>query len=268
MKSSLPFPFWRRDPLLFAGAVLFGMAMTAFAVQNLLFTQTIMGLEPLPMSLPGLTTWAICNSAILFGAGVSIILRWHLRWAAIALGSLLLLWLLLLHGPGLLASPANGGFWTVAFETLALCSSAWILAGSVLAAPARDEKQNSLSTFGASLGRFGYGLSLLAFGVLHLLYPKYVAGALPDWLPWHYFWTYFVAVAFFAASASITSGIKGRLAATCTGAMFLTWVLMLHLPRVIGKPHSAAEWTSMFVALAMGSGGWLLTSRFMRSSSR
>jgi hypothetical protein len=40
--------------------------------------------------------------------------------------------------------------------------------------------------------------------------------------------------------------------------MYGSWVLMLHLPRVLAQPAMRAEWTSLFVALALCGGAWLV----------
>ena len=65
-------------------------------------------------------------------------------------------------------------------------------------------------------------------------------------------------VAFVASAISIATLIKGRLAATSLGIMFLVWVLVLHLPRVVASPHNGNEWTSAFVALAMSGAAFLV----------
>jgi hypothetical protein len=46
--------------------------------------------------------------------------------------------------------------------------------------------------------------------------------------------------------------VQARLAATLLGAMILTWVIVLHIPRAIADPYSGVggEWSSVFVALA------------------
>ncbi len=90
------------------------------------------------------------------------------------------------------------------------------------------------------------------------MYGAFVATLIPAWMPGRLFWAYFVGVAFFAAALAIVSGKLAPLAATLLGAMFLLWVVMLHAPRVAAALHNANEWTSMFVALAMSGGAWIV----------
>src|SRR6267378_1049524 len=79
-----------------------------------------------------------------------------------------------------------------------------------------------------------------------------------SWIPARLFWANAVGIAFIATTLSLLTNIKARLAATLLGLMFLTWVLILHLPRVAAAPHNGNEWTSAFVALAMCGGAWMI----------
>jgi hypothetical protein len=41
--------------------------------------------------------------------------------------------------------------------------------------------------------------------------------------------------------------------------MFASWVLILHAPRAIAAAANARpEWTSLFIALAMSGGAWII----------
>jgi sorbitol-specific phosphotransferase system component IIBC len=98
----------------------------------------------------------------------------------------------------------------------------------------------------------------------HLMYAKFVATLVPAWIPGQLFWAYFVGVAFFAAGLSIIARKLAPLAATLLGLMFLLWVILLHLPRVVASPHDGKEWTSAFVALAMSGSAFALAGALAR----
>jgi uncharacterized membrane protein YphA (DoxX/SURF4 family) len=51
-----------------------------------------------------------------------------------------------------------------------------------------------------------------------------------------------------------------RPAATMLGVMFFLFVVLLHIPRIIGNSSNGNEWTSGFVALAMCGGAWILAN--------
>jgi uncharacterized membrane protein YphA (DoxX/SURF4 family) len=72
------------------------------------------------------------------------------------------------------------------------------------------------------------------------------------------FWDYVVGAAFIAAAAAIATDKAARLAALLLATMFLLFVLVLHLPRVVAAPGSRDEWISAFVAAAMCGGALVL----------
>jgi uncharacterized membrane protein len=110
------------------------------------------------------------------------------------------------------------------------------------------------------LGRIFVAISLVVFGIQHFMYGGFVAGLVPLWMPGHLFWAYFVGVAFFAAAVGILYRIMARPAATLLGVMFFLFLVLLHIPRIIGNSGSANEWTSGFVALAMCGLAWALAN--------
>jgi uncharacterized membrane protein len=110
------------------------------------------------------------------------------------------------------------------------------------------------------LGRIFVSISLVVFGVQHFIYGGFVATLVPAFMPGRLFWAYFVGVAFVAAAAGILTKMLARPAATMLGVMFFLFVLLLHIPRIIGKSSDGNEWTSGFVALAMCGGAWILAS--------
>jgi len=111
-----------------------------------------------------------------------------------------------------------------------------------------------------TLGRIFVAISLVVFGVQHFIDGGFVAGLVPAWMPGRVFWAYFVGVAFFAAAAGMLYKIMARPAATMLGVMFFLFVLLLHIPRIVGNSSDGNEWTSGFVALAMCGGAWVLAS--------
>jgi hypothetical protein len=42
--------------------------------------------------------------------------------------------------------------------------------------------------------------------------------------------------------------------------MYATFVLILHIPRVMADPASRLEWTMMFVALSLTGAAWIVRS--------
>jgi uncharacterized membrane protein len=110
------------------------------------------------------------------------------------------------------------------------------------------------------VGRIFVAISLLVFGVQHFIYGGFVATLVPAFMPGRLFWAYFVGVAFVAAAIGILTKMLARPAATMLGVMFFLFVVLLHIPRIVGNSSDGNEWTSGFVALAMCGGAWILAS--------
>lgn len=93
---------------------------------------------------------------------------------------------------------------------------------------------------------------MIVFGIEHFVYTPFVDTLIPDWIPWHRFWTYFGGVALIAAGAAIILKTRARLAANLLGLMIFCWFVLLHLPRGIASTaaDNGNEWTSVFEALA------------------
>jgi uncharacterized membrane protein len=111
-----------------------------------------------------------------------------------------------------------------------------------------------------TLGRILVAISLVVFGVQHFIYGGFVATLVPAFMPGRLFWAYFVGVAFVAAAIGIVTRILARPAATMLGVMFFLFVVLLHIPRIVGLARDGNEWTSGFVALAMCGSAWILAS--------
>jgi uncharacterized membrane protein len=223
------------------GRYLFALALAAFGIQHFIYAKFAAGLGP-PW-IPGSPLRACFMGAALLVASIRIATNAKTRVTAMLLGLLLFLYFLLLYTPRLAANVHDPAPWTSGAEVLALCGAAWVLAGTPV-----------------KLGRYLYALTLTVFGVQHLIYGRFVATLVPSWIPGHLFWAYGLGIAFIAATLSIIANIKARLAATLLGVMFFTWVFILHFPRVASALHNGNEWTSLFVALAMSGGAWIVAA--------
>src|SRR5271169_1150707 len=111
-----------------------------------------------------------------------------------------------------------------------------------------------------TLGRMFVVISLVVFGVQHFIYGGFFATLVPAFIPGRLFWAYFVGVAFVAAAIGMLTKMLARPAATMLGVMFFLFVVLLHIPRIVGDSKNGDEWTSGFVALAMCGGAWILAS--------
>lgn len=231
------------------GRLVWGVALAALGGDLIVARDFLPELVPAPAWLPARAALACGLGAVLVVLGLAVAADRRTRTAARIATAILWLDVLVLHLPILITHLQSGGEWTCAFEVLAIGAG-----GAMLAAPERP-----------GFGRFAYAISLPIFGVLHFVFRAYVASVIPGWLPAHLFWAYATGVLHIAAGLAILTGVRGRLAAVLAGAMFGSWVVLLHLPRAIAAGDHRSEWTSLFVALAMCGAGWLVARAFRGS---
>lgn len=223
------------------------------------------GSEWLPDRL--LCTWVF--SILLLAVGVYIIFGIKARSVSIALGSLLLLMVLLFQLPYVLTNaPKVLANWTDPLKELTLSGGAFIVAGSL-----PEENVSAPTRFLAQLiplGKYFMAVLLVVFGISHFIYKDFVATLVPGWIPGHIFWTYFAGAALIAGGLGIGWGIKRKLAAGLTGLMIFIWLIILHIPRAIADPHSGNgnEWTSVFEALAFSGIAFLICSKSSSAATR
>src|ERR1700721_3075382 len=91
-------------------------------------------------------------------------------------------------------------------------------------------------------GRLFYAIPMGVFGTEHLVDAPDIAQVVPAWMPAHLFWTYLVGVALIAAALSIVLNKLARLAATLLGRMLLLFVVLLHIPNIVGKQGALFFW--------------------------
>jgi hypothetical protein len=224
------------------GRLVFAAGIAGIAVQNLVYRDFLVGFQPAPGWLPLRAPLAVLFGAVALTAAAGIATGRRVVGSARMLLACFAALAVAFHVPVLVANPTSGGAWAVACEVVALGAIA-----AMLALP------------DSAAGRIAFAATLPAFGLFHFLYLDYIVSVIPSWIPAHTFWAIATGVALIAAGTSLLSGRHARLAAILATVMFGSWVVLLHIPRVIERRH-ADEWTSMFIATAMCGGAWLIGS--------
>jgi uncharacterized membrane protein len=257
-------PARAQDALLGSGRGVFSLAIIALGVETLVCARSVCNAPPLSPRykvipvipwLPAIPSLAYIFGAILVVLGAGLLFKRTVRTAALVLGSLLFFCTLIFDVPKNIANIGNMSLRTSVFEPFAIASIAWLLPGSGILPSSLEHSS-----------RYLLGLSLIVFGVDHLIALAPIATLIPAWIPWHVFWIAFFGAGFIAAGLSIWLNTLQRWAAACIGLMYAIWVFTLHLPRVLGlygipgAPHNPNEWSSLFIAVALWGGAWALAS--------
>ena len=221
--------------------------LVGFGVVSLYFNHTIDGLQP--FDAPQWGIWL--NGVVLLAGGAGLV------WSRTAQPIALMLWglltaLLFVHAPGLATTPGDAARWVSALEVVGLLSAAMLIA-----APGRDDLKLA--------ARVAIGLMLIVFGAVHWLYVGAIAGMIPEWMPGREFWPWVTGAANITAGLALVSGVMARTAAVLVGAMFASWIPLVHLPRLLAAPGDRNEWVACVLAFALTGVVWTLHGALSRN---
>lgn len=246
------------------GRVFFAIPIVVFGIQYFNYGRFAGGLPPVPPWAPGGAVAAYLTGALLVVTGVCILANVQVRPSAAVLGMFCFACVVALHTMRLHTVIYQGGERTGALEALALAGAAWVLANAASSLTTFPGWQRRTDALG-KVGLYLFAFSMLIFGVQHFMYAAYIATLIPAWMPAHLFLTYFTGTAFIAAAIAIASRMQARLGAALLGLMFLLWTILLHAPRVFAHIHNKDELTSLFVALPMSGGSFIVAGAVSKS---
>lgn len=229
------------------GRLMLAAGLVGFGLVGLHFHHAIDGLQPFELQ----HAWVWPNSAVLVLGGIGLALGRFTAKAALTLWGILTL-LLFLHAPGLFAEPADPVRWVSALEVLGLLAACMLIAAS-------GRKDLILAA------RIAVGVMLVVFGVVHWLYVGAIAGMIPEWMPGRTVWPLLTGAANIAAGLAIASGVLARPASALVGAMFASWIVLVHAPRILAAPGDRSEWVACALAFALTGVVWTVNGALHES---
>ncbi len=208
-----------------------------------------------PLVVGDLAGLATGGALVLLSLGLPF--RATRTWSARGLAAYWLAWLALGHrfSPrGFTHDPSDLVAW---LEVLVLAMTAVVLS------PATEPSEQTGSRF-ADLPfiatRIVFGVMLVVFGLVHLTYPAAISAMIPQGFPARAVWPWLTGTASCAAGIALVFGLGARLAAVLVGAMFVSWLPLVHVARLIAEP-SRAEWVFAATALSLAGAAWMLAPR-------
>lgn len=253
------------------GRIFFGIAITGMGFLTVYYHDfPYMLIPPKHSWIPGLVALAYISGILLILAGSCIVFEKKIRTGSLLLGGVLLLIFCFYFIPYQVIVSSNSKHfwdWENSAKELALAAGAFVIAGRF-----SEKNGNTLIKVLEKLIPFGailFALTIISFSVDHYLYAKEAADYVPSWVPYHLFWIYFTGAALFCSGLAIIVKIKHGLAATLLGAMTFTWVVILHIPRVIVSPvaYLGSEITSALIALAYSGIAFVIAGSAKNDSS-
>lgn len=205
--------------------------------------------QPVPAWVPGRTLLAYLTAALFWVLGAGLLVDRYKHTFAVAIAVAFLVWAVLLHGPGVVAHPLSVLPWLGFTERLEVAAGALMLAAT--------QVPGTLFARRAMLvGRIAFGACLPIFGLSHLAYAQFTADMIPAFIPAHLFWAYLCGAGHIAAGVALLTNVLARIAAFLFATMVSSFVLLLHIPRVIADPGSRAEWTMLVIATTISAAAW------------
>jgi uncharacterized membrane protein YphA (DoxX/SURF4 family) len=117
-------------------------------------------------------------------------------------------------------------------------------------------------------GPLFYAAPLAAFGTEHFTLTTAIASIVPNWIPWHLFWAYFVGACFIAAALSLVTGIQARLSASLLALTFFLFVVLMDAPAWAHHPRSRLALTLALRELSFSGGPLALAASTAQSRER
>jgi uncharacterized membrane protein len=170
------------------------------------------------------------------------------RVAALLLGIMFFLFVLMIHIPNVWANPGDRFALAVLFRDLSLGGAAWCLAATLT-----DESLAPFAPWLALVGRCFFAIAMIVFGVEHFPHPQFAPGVplekmMPEWLPGHIVWAWVTGALLIVCGAGILFNKRSRTAGLVLGLLFLALVLFIYLPMEILHPSTAISGELDYVA--------------------
>lgn len=200
-------------------------------------------------------------AVVLIAGGVAIQLPGTARVGAVVLGSLYLIFAVMLV-PAIAAKPQELYRWLNCFYELSLVAAALIVYASV------RRSNSDQDTRASRFGRVLFGLSNVSFAVEQVVFLSVTAGLVPKWMPpGQMFWAIATTIAFALAGIAIIFGRFDLLASRLLTAMLIGFVLLVWLPACLAQPHKFGNWSEGTVSLAIVGAAWLVADFLHRKRS-
>jgi uncharacterized membrane protein len=218
------------DKLLALNNLCFAIPLAVFGAEHLSGARFLM--EAVPPYMPWRLFWAYFVGFALIAASLSIATEIRVRWSGLLFGTMMILFIGMLHLPRAISS-GDRISWTIPFREMSFAGGGWVLAG--IAMGGLRGRGGSLIT----VGRVLIGITAIFFGVQHFLHPLGLPGVplekqMPTWVPARALIDYLTGAFLIAAGMCFLLARKTRMAATYLGAWIVLMVVVIYGPVMVG----------------------------------
>ncbi|HYW69573.1 MAG TPA: hypothetical protein VE961_00975 [Pyrinomonadaceae bacterium] len=118
-----------------------------------------------------------------------------------------------------------------------------------------------------ALGPFFFAVPLAGFAAEHFVFNAAMVPMIPSWIPGRPVWLYLTGAALIAAAASIFLKRQVALSGTLLGIMILSFVVILHIPKVVANPRDRFAWAVAVRDFCFATAAFLLAAGHIRKRS-
>jgi uncharacterized membrane protein len=228
------------NKLINPGRFIFSIGIIALAMIGMISKDFIIGRPPAwPTGFNINPALAYISGIVIIIAAIAIILKRRAGLAALLIAVLIFLFSVLRH----LTNFMND--WVNTYKSLALVGGSLIITCSFLkedsAFPAAIRSNKRLREILILTGCLFLAAFFIASGYAHFKFAEFVFGFIPDYIPFHAFWTYFCGVCLLAGGFGLLIPQTRRWTALLSGIMITGWFLLLHIPRFIANTNDASD---------------------------
>jgi uncharacterized membrane protein YphA (DoxX/SURF4 family) len=236
------------------GRYVYGTAAVAFGVITLVWHDFNGWQQIRPLgNVPHREILVYLAVAIEIVGGIAIMLPRTTRAAAVALGTIYLIFALL-WVPHIIATPQVYDRWGNFFEQFSLVSGALI----VYASQSRNDPARAARL--ARIGYIGFGICVVSFTLEQLLYLSGTASFVPKWIPpGQMFWAIVTTISLALAAIALLSGRSALLASRLLTAMLVGFGLLVWLRAPFADPHKLINWAGNAQNLAITGAAWIVS---------
>jgi uncharacterized membrane protein len=219
------------DKIVALSNVCFAVPLAVFGALHLFGSQFV--LEIVPEYMPWRLFWVYFVGCALIATSLSIATATWVRWSGLLFGTMMFLFVAMIHLPGALNDPHDRFIWTIVFREMSFGGAGWILAGNAI-----DGRPGKVKSTLMIVGRVFVTMAVILFGIEHFLHATGLPGVplkkqMPEWIPAQALIDYLTGAGLLAAGVSIVLNWKTRMVTACLGGWLLLIVLVVYGPVVI-----------------------------------
>ena len=235
--------------------LLFAVPWLVFGWQHFLYADFVAAL--VPAFMPIKLFWAYLTGAAMIAAGISFIVHRFASLAAILLGVMLTIFILLIHVPAFLTQPFTVAALTRPLQDVTLACSSFLLGGVL----SNEATKFIIPDAIAKASRYIFASMLIGFGIEQFYNLDFLTAKIPPYFPIRAFWVYPAGmVMILAAVIIIVGGRKTEIAANALGWFLLIINILNHGYLLANNPHEPLLWTAAMLDLAITTGVFILAS--------